>query len=107
MRTSGDDQYQGAVGLFQEIKTWTITGGYRHFQQSSGDNLHYRGLGASLDYAPQIREVSDAVEAGFSYALPKNRIKLEFYTRKTFDGGNTDSAFWVSGYVEIPIGGKK
>lgn len=103
MKTTGDDQYAVAAGFFQEIKGWTLNAGYRHFQQISGYNLDYQGLGEELEYSPEVREISDAIEAGFSYTTPKRHIKYGFYTRKTIDGSNTDSTFWISGYVEIPI----
>ncbi|MBI5384003.1 MAG: hypothetical protein HZA90_04880 [Verrucomicrobia bacterium] len=106
MRSSGDDQYSVALGLFQEIKSWTLNAGWRHQHQLSGYNLNFGGVGAALTYSPQVREISDSVEAGFSYRLPKWDVKLGFYTRKKFDGSNTDSAFSVGGYVEVPFGGK-
>jgi len=105
MKTTGDDQYAVALGLFQEIKGWTLNAGYRHFQQISGADLDYEGLGEPLAYSPEVREISDAIEAGFSYTTPKRHIRYGFYARKTFDGSNTDSALWISGYVEIPFGG--
>ncbi|MCX8108989.1 MAG: transporter, partial [Verrucomicrobiae bacterium] len=103
MKTTRDDQYAIAVGFLQEIKGWTINAGYRHFQQISGSNLQYHGLGQPLEYSPEIREISDAIEAGFSYTTPKRSIRYGFHTRKTLDGSNTDAVLWISGYVEIPI----
>lgn len=107
MKTTGDDQYAVAVGFLQETKGWTLNAGYRHFQQISGSNLDYRGLGEPLEYSPEVREISDAIEAGFSYTTPTRHIRYGFYTRKTVDGSNTDSALWISGYVEVPFGGTK
>ena len=51
MKTSGDDQYAAAIGLFQEIKTWTLNAGYRHFQQTSGSI----SLTAASDFLSIIR----------------------------------------------------
>jgi hypothetical protein len=107
MRSSGDDQYMVSVGFFQEIKNWTLSAGYRHFQQLSGYDLTAVPVGSPLFYSPQVREISDALEAGFQYVTPKSGYKLGFYTRKTFDGSNTDSAFLVSAFVEFPFGGGK
>jgi hypothetical protein len=107
MRSSGDDQYIVAIGLLQEIKGWTINAGYRHQQQLSGYDLVWNGVGTPIYYSPQVREISDAFEGGFSYTTSKRRLTYAFYTRKTFDGSNTDSAFWVGGYFSIPFGGKK
>jgi hypothetical protein len=107
MRTSGDDQYMLSAGFFQEIKNWTLNAGYRHFQQLSGYDLTPVPVGTPLIYSPQVREISDAFEAGFQYVTPKSGYKLGFFTRKTFDGSNTDSAFLVSAFVEFPFGGRR
>jgi hypothetical protein len=106
MRTSGDDQYIAAVGLFQQIKGWTLNVGYRHLQCLSGTDLQIH-VGAPLTYSPQVREISDALEAGFSYETPKRHFKYSFHIRKTFDGSNTTSDFWLGVFAEFPIGGKK
>lgn len=103
MRTSGDDQYMASVSFLQEIKRWRVNAGYRHFQQLSGYNLDFRGLGQPLTYSPQVREISDSIEAGFSYTTGKRNVKYGFHTRKTVDGSNTESAFWLGGYVEVPF----
>jgi hypothetical protein len=106
MRTSGEDQYAVAVGFFQEIKDWTLNAGWRHFQQLSGNDLNYAGVGLPLAYSPQVREISDALEAGFRYRFPKHPVDLGFYTTKTFDGNNTASVFSLGGYLEFHFGGK-
>jgi hypothetical protein len=106
MRTSGDDQYTAAVGFFQEICSWNFNAGYRHFQQISGDDLLPVPVGTPISYSPQVREISDAMEAGFSYTTTQ-RWKWGFYTTKIFDGSNTDSRFLISGYLEIPFQRKK
>ena len=106
MKTSGCDQYAVAVGFLQEIKSWDLNLGYRHFQQLFGDDLDFDGVGNPLEYSPQIREINDALEAGFSYTTSKRHVKYGFYSRWIFDGSNTDNAFLVSGYVEIPFGGR-
>lgn len=103
MRTSGDDQYAVAFGFFQEIQSWMLNAGWRHLQQISGYNLAPVPVGTPVHYSPQVREVSDAFEAGFSYTTLKRNWKWGFYTSKTFDGSNTDSRFMVSGYLEIPF----
>lgn len=105
-RTSGDDQYIVATGFFQDIQRWRLNVGYRHMQQLSGYNLDYKGLGQPLEYSPQVREISDAIDAGFSYTTSKRHWRWGFYMSKTLDGSNTDSAFWLGGYLEIPFGGQ-
>ena len=103
-RTVGTDQYLAAVGVFQQIKGWEVDVGYRHLQSLSGSNITLTGT--TIDYPRDVREISDAIEAGFSYTTSRRHIRYGFHTRKTFDGSNTDSAFWVGGYVDFPIGGR-
>jgi hypothetical protein len=103
MRTSGDDQYMASASFLQEIKSWRINVGYRHFQQLSGYNLDFNGVGQPLAYSPQVREISDSIEAGFSYSTSKHKVMYGFHCRTTLDGSNTDSAFWLGGYVQIPF----
>lgn len=104
-RTVGTDQYLGAVGVFQQIKGWELDAGYRHLQTIAGEDITRTGF--SIHYPRDVREISDAFEAGFSYTTSKRQMRYGFHTRKTFDGSNTDSAFWVGGYVDVPFGGKK
>jgi hypothetical protein len=104
-RTTGNDQYIMAVGLFQEIKGWELDAGYRHLQTlSGGDIVLYPDH--TILYPRDVREISDAIEAGFSYTFSKSHIRCGFQTRVVFDGSNTDRAFWLGGSVDVPIGGK-
>jgi len=105
LTTSGDDQYAVAVGCFQEIKNWTISFGYRHFQCLSGYDLVIN-VGEPLDYAPQAREIFDAIEVGFSYRTPKRHFKYAFDIKKVLDGSNTSSPFYLGAHADFPIGGK-
>jgi len=107
MKTTTQDQYAAAIGFYQDLKGWNLSAGYRHFQQIGGVDLRYEGVSEPLAYSPEVREISDAIEAGFSYTTSKRHWRWGFYARTTFDGSNTDSAFWVSGYLEIPFGGNK
>jgi hypothetical protein len=106
MRTSGVDQYMAAVGLFQEIKGWTLDVGYRHLQCLSGYDIEFVA-GSPMVYSPQVREIRDSLEAGFNYTTPVRHFKYAFNVSKTFDGSNTASDFWLSAFVDFPIGGKK
>jgi hypothetical protein len=101
-RTVGTDQYLASVGIFQQIKQWELDLGYRHLQTLSGEDITLN----PFSYPRDVREISDALEAGFSYTTSKRHIKYTFHTRKIFDGSNTESAFWVGGYIDFPIGGK-
>lgn len=106
--TVGADQYIAAVGLFQQIDNWELDVGYRHLQTISGQDIV---LGpqtapstyASIVYPRDVREISDSIDAGFSYIVRKWQWKLGFHARKTFDGSNTDSALWLGGSIDIPF----
>jgi hypothetical protein len=108
-RTTGNDQYIVAVGLFQQIKGWELAAGYRHLQTLSGSDLYYAvpNAPASLVYPRDARENNDSIEAGFSYTTSKRHIRYAFNSRTVFDGSNTDRKFWVGGSIDIPFGGKR
>jgi hypothetical protein len=105
-RTTGNDQYMTTIGLFQQIKGWELDVGYRHLQTISGGDI-VLNADNSVDYPRAVREISDAIEAGFSYTTSKHRIRYGFHTRTIFDGSNTDSKFWIGGSIDVPFGGKK
>ncbi len=105
-RTTGNDQYIASVGFFQQIKNWELDAGYRHLQTISGDDIILYP-DHSIFYPRAVREISDAVEAGFSYTMPKRQIRAAFHTRIVFDGSNTARAFWLGGSIDVPIGGKR
>jgi hypothetical protein len=112
--TDGDDQYIAAVGIFQQIKNWELDVGYRHLQTLSGQNIVLgpaTGSGTynspttvgSNWYPTDVREISDSLDFGFSYTTPKRHVRMGFQARKTFDGSNTDSPFWLGASLEIPL----
>jgi hypothetical protein len=105
MRTTGADQFIGAVGLFQEIKGWELNAGYRHLQSISGDDLTLSAPPApfAITYPRAVRENSDAIEAGFSYTTSKWRIRYGFHSRTIFDGSNTDKKFWLGASIDVPF----
>jgi hypothetical protein len=103
-RTTANDQYIVAIGLFQQIKGWEIQAGYRRLGSISGESIVYDPANPSGIYYPvSVRENNDAIEAGFSYTLPKRHWQLGFYSRTVLDGANTDGKFWFGGYVNIPF----
>ena len=107
-RTTGNDQYMVAVGLFQQIKGWELNAGYRHLQTlSGGDILYDPNDPSSIVYPREVRENNDAFEAGFSYTTAKRQIRYGFHSRTVFDGNNSDRKFWVGGSIDIPLGGKR
>jgi hypothetical protein len=106
--TLGADQYIAAVGFFQQIKGWELDAGYRHLQTLSGENIVLgaptgKGSFDGIFYPNDVREISDSIDAGFSYATSKKHWRWGFHARKTFDGSNTDSALWLGAYVDIPF----
>ncbi len=107
-RTTGNDQYIIAFGLFQQIKGWELAAGYRHLQTLSGSDISYNpALPTSLVYPRDPREISDSIEAGFSYTTSKRHFRYGFHTRTVFDGNNTDKKFWIGGSIDVPLGGRK
>lgn len=105
MRTSGDDQYMVSGGFFQEIKNWTLDAGFRHFQMLSGEDIVRTGY--AISYSPQIKEISESIEAGFNYRTTNKKSNYGFQMRKVLDGRNTDSAFWLGVYADFTFGGIK
>jgi hypothetical protein len=104
-RTTHNDQYIATIGLFQQIKDWELDVGYRHLQSITGEDIVVYPDN-SIDYPRDLREISDAIEAGFSYTTPKRHMRYGFHSRVVFDGSNTARSFWLGGSLDIPIGGK-
>jgi hypothetical protein len=104
-RTTGNDQYMTVIGLFQQIQRWELDVGYRHLQTLSGGDI-VLNADQSIDYPRDVREISDSIEAGFSYTTLKHHIRYGFETQTTFDGSNTDRKFWIGCSIQIPFGGK-
>lgn len=101
-RTTANDQLLLGVGFFHQIKGWELDVGYRRLHSTSGDDLKLYS-DHSIYYPRGVREIYDAVEAGFSYTTPKRRIRYGFWTRTVLDGSNTDAKFWLGGYVSVPF----
>jgi len=108
--TIGADQYIAAAGVFQQIKGWELDLGCRHLQTLSGEDivLGPRTAGQSstynsITYPVDVREISDSLDAGFSYTTPKRHFRWGFHARKTYDGSNTDSALWLGASLDIPL----
>jgi hypothetical protein len=104
-RTTGTDQYIAVFGLFQQIQRWELDAGYRHLQTIAGRDIQFDPADpTSLVYPRAVREISDSIEAGFSYTTAKQHIRYGFHSRVIFDGSNTDRKFWIGGSVDIPFG---
>ena len=109
MHTTGNDQYMVSGGFFQEIGRWELDVGLRHLQATSGDDIVLIGNSVPYDgivYKADTREISESVDAGFSYTTAKSHIRYGFHARKTFDGRNTDSKLWLGASMDIPFGSK-
>jgi hypothetical protein len=103
-RTTGNDQYLTSIGLFQQIQGWELDFGFRHLQTITGEDISVTGN--DIVYPRKLREISDALEAGFSYTTSKRQWRYGFQTRVVVDGNNTDGKFWVGGSFDIPFGRK-
>ena len=103
--TTEADQYIASIGVFQQIKGWELDVGYRHLQTISGSDIIFDPADpASLLYPRDVREINDAIEAGFSYTT-KKRWRYGFQSRTIIGGNNSDLKFWVGGSFDIPFGG--
>ncbi len=106
MHTTGNNQYIAAAGFFQQIGRWELDAGYRHLQATSGEDIKLIGSGppwSGISYPTDVREISESVDAGFSYTTSRHHLRYGFHARKTFDGRNTDSALWLGAYLDIPF----
>jgi hypothetical protein len=110
-RTTGNDQYIIALGLFQQFKGFELDFGWRHLQTLSGTDISYpvdpaTNNGLNIVYPRDPREISDALEAGVSYTTSKRQFRYGFQLRTVVDGNNTDDKFWFGFSVDLPFGGK-
>ncbi len=102
-RTTDNDQYLVAAGLFQRIQRWELDAGYRHLGTVSGESIGFDPVTRMINYPIGVRENNDSIEAGFSYTTSKHQIRLGFYSRTVIGGVNTDKKFWVGGFLDIPV----
>ena len=65
-RTTHNGQYITDIGLFQQIKGWELDVGYRHLQTVTGSDISFANPNdpTSIVYPRDVREISDAIEAG-------------------------------------------
>jgi hypothetical protein len=111
-RTTGNNQYIVAAGLFQQIKGWEIDFGYKHLQTLSGSDIIFpvdpaSNGGYNIIYPRDPRENYDAIEFGFSYTTSTLHWRYGFHLVSVLDGNNTDAKLWVGGSIDIPFGGHK
>ncbi len=102
-RTTANDQYMVALGLFQQIKGWELQVGYKRLGTISGEDIVFDPDSRLIYYPVGVRENRDAIEAGFSYTTSKRHWQYGFYSCTVLDGANTDGKFWFGGYINIPL----
>lgn len=103
--TTHNDQYILAAGLFQQIGGWELDLGWRHLQTLSGSDIVFNPDN-SVVYPRDVRENSDALEAGASYTTSRRHFRYGLQFRVVMDGNNTDDKFWFGLSVDFPFGGK-
>jgi hypothetical protein len=108
-RTTGNDNYAIAVGLFQQIKGWELDVGYKHMQTISGSDITFVVPGdlSTIVYPRDVREIRESIQAGFSYTTSKRHWRYGFHCETVVDGNNSDAKLWLGGSIDIPFGGKK
>jgi hypothetical protein len=111
-RTTGNNQYIIATGVFQEIKGWEVDFGYKHLQTLSGSDIIYpvdpaSNGGYNIIYPRDPRENYDAIEFGFSYTTSVRHWRYGFQLTSILDGNNTDAKLWVGGSIDVPFGGHR
>ena len=106
--TTENDNYIIAFGFFQEIKGWQLDAGYLHLQTVSGSDITFANPAdlSTIIYPRQVREIYDAIQAGFSYTTSKRHWVYGFHSKIVIDGNNTDKKPWFGASIDIPFGGK-
>ncbi len=98
------DDLFGSAGVYATYKCATATLAYRHVQGLSGGDIGGPGFGAAYGF-PQVKEISQNIEAGLGIRDKAGRYYQFFYAR-TIEGRNTGekNIFGIS--ATIPFGGK-
>ena len=108
-KTTGNNQYIIAAGLFQQIKGWEVDLGYKHLQTLSGSDIIYPNpvINAPYNtiYPRDPRENYDAIEFGFSYTTSTLHWRYGFHLTSVLDGNNSDAKLWIGASIDIPLGG--
>ena len=111
--TTENDNMILAVGFFQQIKSWELDVGFEHLQTFSGGDITFSlppsdpNYLSSINYPRDVREISESIQAGFSYTTSKRHWKYGFHSRTVLAGNNTDLKPWFGASIDIPIGGKQ
>jgi hypothetical protein len=100
--TTGNDQYIIALGLFQQLQGVELDMGWRHLQTLSGSDIVLHPDG-TISYPRDVRENSDAIEAGVCYTTSKRHLRYGGHVRVVLDGNNTDDKFWFGFSLDFPF----
>lgn len=89
------DDFFGAAGLFVSWKFLSLTAGYRFTEGLSGPDVADPGF-----TFPEVKEISQKVEASLGFTDPGGRYYQLFYAH-TFDGRNTGKRDIFGGSVSL------
>jgi len=102
IRSGGNDQWFTALGLGQQIKSFTFNFGYRHFENTTGDDI--TGSGTTIVYSRAVREIKEEIQGGIGYTTAHRGIHYQFLLSKVLDGRNTGAAVTYLLFADLPIG---
>ena len=103
LRSGGNDQVFGSIGVSQRYNGFSFNAGYRHQQNTSGPDIG--GSGSTFDYSLKVKEINQMFEAGMGYTDRAGR-HFQFYYAQNFDGRNTGDKMVYGVYASFPIGGR-
>ncbi|MDB6112585.1 MAG: hypothetical protein JWR69_4335 [Pedosphaera sp.] len=100
-RSGGNGDAFGSVGFFQNYKGLNFDAGYRHQQNTGGEDIG--GSGNTIVYSTNIKEFNQLYELGIGYTDRKAR-HFQFYLAQNFNGKNTGDKTIYGIYVTLPFG---
>lgn len=98
------NDFLASGGIYAGYKGITATVAYRHVQGLSGPDIGDPGFGVRFGF-PEVKEVSQNVEAGLGYTDAGGRFYQVFYAH-TLDGRNTGERDIFGVSVSLPFGGQ-
>jgi opacity protein-like surface antigen len=101
MRSGGNSQVFGSVGIFQDYKGFNFDGGYRQQQNTAGVDIG--GSDNTIVYSTNVKEYNQLYEVGFGYTN-KKRQHFQFYLSQNFNGKNTGDKTIYGIYATLPFG---
>jgi hypothetical protein len=101
MRSGGNNQVFGSVGLSEQYNGLNFDVGYRHQQDLGGVDVG--GTGNTIVYSSKVKERNQLYQVGVGYTDRKHR-HYQFYLEQNFDGRNTGDKTTYGVYATFPIG---